>query len=51
MDAAAVHALENLYRTCKIHKTKLKLTEVKEQPYRVLENISKLVDEEIVNPS
>jgi SulP family sulfate permease len=62
MDATAVHALENLYRVCKIHKTKLLLNEVQEQPYHVLEkagfigkigeeNISKKFDEEIVNAS
>ncbi|MDF2532632.1 MAG: high affinity sulfate transporter 1 [Clostridia bacterium] len=62
MDATAIHALENLYRVCKIHKTKLVLNEVQEQPYHVLEkagfigkigeeNISRKFDEEIVNAS
>ena len=62
MDATAIHALESLYRTCKIHKTKLLLAEVQEQPYHALEkagftlkigeeNISKKLDEAIVNAS
>lgn len=37
MDATAIHALENLYSSCKVYKTDIILSEVQEQPYSVLE--------------
>lgn len=37
MDATALHALENLHKTCKRYKTRLMLIGVREQPFSVLE--------------
>lgn len=36
MDATALHALDNLYKSCVKNKTKLILSNVQEQPYSVL---------------
>lgn len=50
MDATAIHALENLYSSCKVYKTDIILSEVQEQPYSVLEKsgfISKIGKENV----
>jgi len=37
MDATAYHALNQLYKTCKKHKTKILISSIQAQPYSVLE--------------
>ena len=37
MDATAMHALGNLLKICKVHKTRLMLIDIKEQPFSALE--------------